>query len=81
LVDLSFQPIAEFFVLGKPRPGHAGRGHHARAQLADHPFPDFRVIGDALMSSFWSEKLAVFVLSLWQPLRSIDRAGRVPLRV
>ena len=41
LIDLRFEPTGETLIRGRIGPGHTGRRHGARPQLADYLFPDF----------------------------------------
>src|SRR5262245_54354118 len=43
-IDLGFQPIAKPFVFGHRRSAHTWRRHYARAEFANHLFPQLRVI-------------------------------------
>ena len=45
-VDLRLQPVAKRRVLGGGRPAYAGRRHHSGPQLADHLFPQLRMVTD-----------------------------------
>ena len=42
----ALQPVPQLLVLRQRRTRHAGRRHHAGAQLADHLFPDLRMVAD-----------------------------------
>ena len=46
-IDLGLEPVAQPVVFGQRRPRDVGRRHHAGAQLADHFFPELRVLADA----------------------------------